>query len=80
MERLPRAAEGGMVCHVLNRASARMRMFDAEGGYAAFEKTRPGRKAYLEPCPARAISTMWKVVSFSPVATSARSLFRSSVP
>ena len=49
-------------------------------GQSAFEKISPGRKAYLEPCPARAISTMWKVVSFSPVATSARSLLRSSMP
>ena len=38
MGRLPRAAEGGMVYHVLNRANARMRILDAESDYAAFEK------------------------------------------
>ncbi len=38
MGRLPRAAQGGMVYHVVNRANARMRLFDDEGDYAAFEK------------------------------------------
>jgi putative transposase len=37
MSRPLRAAIGGIVYHVLNRANARMTIFDADGDYAAFE-------------------------------------------
>lgn len=38
MGRPPRAAQGGLVYHVLNRANARMQIFDDDEDYAAFEK------------------------------------------
>ena len=38
MGRPQRAAEGGYVYHVLNRANARMTIFEDDGDYAAFEK------------------------------------------
>ena len=38
MGRPHRAAEGGYVYHVLNRANARLAIFDDDGDYAAFEK------------------------------------------
>ena len=38
MGRLHRAAEGGYVYHVLNRANARLAIFDDDGDFAAFEK------------------------------------------
>ena len=38
MGRPPRAARGGLVYHVLNRANARMQIFDDDGDYAAFEQ------------------------------------------
>jgi len=38
MGRPARAAQGGYVYHVLNRANARMQIFDDEADYAAFEK------------------------------------------
>ena len=38
MGRPHRAAEGGYVYHVLNRANARMTIFAAPGDYEAFEK------------------------------------------
>jgi hypothetical protein len=38
MGRAQPAAQGGYVYHVLNRANARMRIFDDEGDYRAFEK------------------------------------------
>jgi REP element-mobilizing transposase RayT len=38
MGRPHRAAQGGYVYHVLNRANARMRIFDDEAGYDAFER------------------------------------------
>jgi len=38
MGRPHRAAEGGYVYHVLNRANARMRIFRDDGDYEAFEK------------------------------------------
>lgn len=38
MGRLHRAAEGGYVYHVLNRANARMTIFEDEPDFAAFEK------------------------------------------
>jgi len=37
MGRPPRAAEGGYVYHVLNRANARMTIFESDGDYTAFE-------------------------------------------
>ncbi len=37
MGRPHRAAEGGYVYHVLNRANARMRIFDDDADYEAFE-------------------------------------------
>jgi len=37
MGRAHRAAEGGYVYHVLNRANARMQIFDGPGDYEAFE-------------------------------------------
>ena len=33
-----RAAVGGLVYHVLNRGNARMRIFEKDADYAAFEK------------------------------------------
>jgi len=38
MPRALRAAEGGVVYHVLNRANARARIFETRGDYTAFEK------------------------------------------
>ena len=38
MGRPHRAAEGGYVYHVLNRANAKMPIFEEDGDYAAFEK------------------------------------------
>lgn len=38
MGRLRRITAGGIVYHVLNRANARMPIFDGDGDYAAFEK------------------------------------------
>ena len=38
MGRPQRAAEGGYVYHVLNRANARMTIFADDGDYEAFEK------------------------------------------
>jgi putative transposase len=38
MGRPQRAAEGGYVYHVLNRANARMTIFADEGDYVAFER------------------------------------------
>ena len=37
MPRRPRVAPGGMVFHVLNRAVARLPLFEKDGDYAAFE-------------------------------------------
>ncbi len=39
MPRAARVAPGGMVFHVLNRAIARVRIFENNGDYAAFEQT-----------------------------------------
>ncbi len=39
MSRPPRAAEGGLVYHALNRANARLPIFGDEDDYAAFERT-----------------------------------------
>jgi len=38
MGRQKRAADGGLIYHVLNRANARMKIFDDEADYAAFEQ------------------------------------------
>ena len=38
MSRAKRTAAGGMVYHVLNRANARLPIFDKDGDYAAFER------------------------------------------
>jgi putative transposase len=38
MSRPPRAAEGGLIYHALNRANARLAIFAEEGDYAAFEQ------------------------------------------
>jgi putative transposase len=38
MGRPKRAADGGLIYHVLNRANARMTIFEKEGDYKAFEK------------------------------------------
>ncbi|QDU91318.1 hypothetical protein Pla175_47390 [Pirellulimonas nuda] len=38
MGRPHRAASGGMLYHVLNRANARMTIFDDDADYAAFER------------------------------------------
>ena len=39
MGRAQRAADGGYVYHVLNRANARLPIFEKPGDYEAFEKT-----------------------------------------
>jgi putative transposase len=39
MPRPPRAAQGNMVYHVINRANARMTIFNKDADYLAFEKT-----------------------------------------
>ena len=41
MPRVPRAARGGIVYHVLNRANARMTIFENDVAFAGFEKTAP---------------------------------------
>jgi putative transposase len=41
MPRRPRAAEGGLVYHALNRANARLAIFEADEDYAAFERVLP---------------------------------------
>ena len=38
MPRAPRAAVGGMFYHVLNRANARLRLFDHDEQYELFEQ------------------------------------------
>src|SRR5438094_624939 len=38
MGRPPRAAEGGLVYHMLNRANARLTIFEDDGDFAAFER------------------------------------------
>ena len=38
MGRAKRASEGGLVYHVLNRANARLPIFEDEDDYAAFER------------------------------------------
>ena len=38
MPRKPRVAPGGLVYHVLNRAVARLPLFQKEGDYEAFER------------------------------------------
>ena len=38
MVRKPRMFKGGVVYHVMNRASARAKVFLKEGDYAAFEE------------------------------------------
>ncbi len=38
MGRPKRAADGGLIYHVLNRANVRMRIFEKEADYAAFEQ------------------------------------------
>ena len=38
MPRTSRVAPGGMVFHVTNRGVGRMRLFDADDDYAAFER------------------------------------------
>jgi putative transposase len=38
MGRPRRAADGGLVYHVLNRANARLPIFETEGDYEAFER------------------------------------------
>uniref|UniRef100_UPI00196AE363 transposase n=1 Tax=Aquisphaera insulae TaxID=2712864 RepID=UPI00196AE363 len=38
MPRPPRAAEGGLIYHELNRANARMGIFEGDDDYAAFER------------------------------------------
>jgi putative transposase len=38
MGRPKRAADGGLVYHVLNRANARMMIFEDDEDYAAFEQ------------------------------------------
>jgi putative transposase len=38
MPRPPRAAEGGLIYHALNRANARLALFDNDDDYAAFER------------------------------------------
>lgn len=38
MGRAKRAADGGLIYHVLNRANGRMRIFDDPADYEAFER------------------------------------------
>jgi putative transposase len=42
MGRPKRVADGGLVYHVLNRANARMTIFEKPEDYAAFERAEPG--------------------------------------
>jgi len=46
MGRARRAAEGGYVCHVLNRANARMTIFAAAGEYETGEYGTGDREAF----------------------------------
>jgi putative transposase len=38
MVRPPRAAQGGLVYHTLDRANARLTIFEDDGDFAAFEE------------------------------------------
>ena len=49
MGRPPRAAQGGLIYHVLNRANARMQIFDDEADYEAFSATNPRRDWGVSP-------------------------------
>ena len=50
MGRPHRAAQGGYVYHVLNRANARMRIFDDDADYEAFERVLArGRGTHADP-------------------------------
>jgi hypothetical protein len=50
MGRPLRAAEGGYVYHVLNRANARLTLFEKDGDYAAFEKVLAQAVARAPAC------------------------------
>ena len=49
MGRPHRAAEGGYVYHVLNRANARMTLFEDQEGFAAFENvlSQAAERSYM---------------------------------
>jgi putative transposase len=53
MPRRPRLGTGGLVYHVLNRGVARIRLFDEEGDYAAFER---GLEETLQRLPMRLLA------------------------
>jgi putative transposase len=48
MGRALRAAAGGLVYHVLNRANARLPLFDKDGDYAAFERVLAEARDYCD--------------------------------
>ena len=56
MGRPLRAAPGGLVYHVLNRANGRQRLFDDDGDYAAFERV-------LHEAQQRIAMAFWPIVS-----------------
>ena len=52
MGRAKRAAKGGVVYHVLNRANARMTIFEKDEDYEAFERI-------VEEAAAAGVRTVW---------------------
>jgi putative transposase len=49
MPRPKRAAEGGLIYHVLNRANARLTIFETDDDYAAFERVLAEAVARFDP-------------------------------
>jgi putative transposase len=49
MPRPKRAAEGGLIYHVLNRANARLTIFETDDDYAAFERVLAEAVARIDP-------------------------------
>src|SRR3954453_12042663 len=64
MGRAPRAAVGGLIYHVLNRANGRRQLFDKPADYAAFERVLAEAQAE-HPVPLLAYCVMpnhWHLV------------------
>ena len=51
MTRVARAAPAGYVYHVLNRAVARLPLFQKDGAYEAFERAKPLNRLADWPLP-----------------------------
>ncbi len=59
MGRPKRAADGGVICHVLNRGNARMTIFEKEGDYKAFEHTTSSGTLQLQARWANGVQSCW---------------------